>query len=257
MKKYALITGASSGIWREFAHIFAQNNTNLVLIARSTDTLESIKNELQAKYNIDIHIIGLDLSKIESTQLILDYTEKQQLEIEYLINNAWFGDYWNFIETKLDRNIDMIQLNITTLTSLCRLYGEKMVKKWSGKILNVASTAAFQPGPNMAVYFATKSYVLNFSLALSEELLWSRVTVTTLCPWPTKSNFQNEANAKWIHIFKWNIPTSHDVALYGYKQMLKGNTLAVHGFMNTIKAFSVKFLPCKIQLIMLKKMNGR
>lgn len=88
MKKYALITGASSGIGREFAHIFAQDNTNLVLIARSTDTLESIKNELQAKYNIDIHIIGLDLSKIESTQLILDYTEKQQLEIEYLINNA-------------------------------------------------------------------------------------------------------------------------------------------------------------------------
>lgn len=257
MKKYALITGASSGIGLEFAEIFAENQINLVLVARSTEALESIKNNLENKYNIDIHIMNLDLSKVESIDAIVKYTQDKKLEVEYLINNAWFGDYGNFIDTDDARNTNMINLNITALTNLSRIYGAKMVKNWSGKILNVASTAAFQPGPNMAVYFATKSYVLSFSLALSKELEWSGVTVTTLCPGPTESNFQNQANAKWIQIFKWKIPTSHDVALYGYRKMHKGNKIAIHGFMNTVKAFSVKFLPYSIQLALLKKMNSK
>ena len=257
MNKYALITGASSGIGLGFARIFAQDSINLILVARSIETLESIKNELQKQHNIDIHVIGLDLSKIESIKTLTNYTEKNNITVEYLVNNAWFGDYGNFIETNLDRNTDMMELNIIALTSLSRIYGEKMVRNGSGRIINVASTAAFQPGPNMAVYFATKSYVLSLSLAISEELKWTGVTVTTLCPGPTESNFQNQANANWINIFKWKIPTSHEVALYGYKKMLKGNKIAIHGIMNNIKAYSVKFLPYSMQLFMLKKMNSK
>lgn len=257
MNTYALITGASSGIGLEFARIFAKNHINLVLVARSLDTLEAIKHELEKEHSIDIHVIGLDLSKRDSINTLIEFTQEKNLEIEYLINNAWFGDFGSFIETDMHRNTDMIELNITSLTNLTRIYAEKMVRKWSGKILNVASTAAFQPGPNMAVYFATKSYVLSFSLALSEELKWTGVTVTTLCPGPTESNFQNQANAKWINIFKWKIPTSHEVAFYWYRQMLKWNKIAIHGIMNSIKAFSVKFLPYSLQLIMLKKMNSK
>ena len=257
MNTYALITGASSGIGLEFAHIFAQDHINLILVARSIEKLESIKKELRKQHNIDIHVIGLDLSKPESIQTLAQYTQDKKLEVKYLINNAWFGDYGSFIETDLDRNTDMIELNITALTSLSRIYAEKMVKNGNGKILNVASTAAFQPGPNMAVYFATKSFVLSFSLALSEELKWTGVTVTTLCPGPTESNFQNQANANWIQIFKWKIPTSYEVAIYGYQKMLNGNKIAIHWIMNNIKAFSVKFLPYSIQLIMLKKMNSK
>ncbi|MBX9809294.1 SDR family oxidoreductase [Candidatus Gracilibacteria bacterium] len=257
MNTYALITGASSGIGLEFARIFAQDGIHLILVARSIEKLESIKSELQKHHKIDIHVIGLDLSKTESIHTLAQYTQDKKLEVEYLINNAGFGDYGEFIKTDLERNTDMIELNITALTSLSRIYAEKMVKNGSGKILNVASTAAFQPGPNMAVYFATKSFVLNFSLALSEELKGSGVTITTLCPGPTESNFQNQANAKGINIFKGKIPTSHEVATYGYKQMLKGNKIAIHGIMNSIKAFSVKFLPYSIQLALLKKMNSK
>jgi short-subunit dehydrogenase len=257
MNKYALITGASSGIGLEFARIFAQDDINLILVARSIERLESIKSELQKQHKIDIHVIGLDLSKTESIHTLAQYTQDKKLEVEYLINNAWFGDYGEFIKTDLERNTDMIELNITALASLSRIYAEKMVKNGSGNILNVASTAAFQPGPNMAVYFATKSFVLSFSLALSEELKWSGVTITTLCPGPTESNFQNQANAKWINIFKWKIPTSYEVAAYGYKQMLKWNKIAIHGIMNNIKAFSVKFLPYSLQLALLKKMNSK
>lgn len=257
MKKYALITGASSGIGLAFTEIFAKDNINLILVARSMDTLESIQSHLQDTYHIDVRILEKDLSKPESAEEVFEYTSSNDLEVSYLVNNAWFGDHGEFIESNLERNSQMISLNILSMTSLCRLYGESMRKNKFWRILNVASTAAFQPGPYMAVYFATKSYVLSFSLALATELKEYGITVTTLCPGPTESNFQSNAHATWIAIFKWKLPTSQEVAEFGYRNMNQWRLVAIHGFMNRIKAYSVKFLPMRMQLFMLKTMNSK
>ncbi|MBX9808793.1 SDR family oxidoreductase [Candidatus Gracilibacteria bacterium] len=257
MKKYALITGASSGIGLAFTEIFAKDHINLVLVARSIDALKSIQSHLQNTYNIDVHVIEKDLSKIESVEEVFEYTESQNLQIDYLVNNAGFGDYGNFVESDISRNTQMISLNTIALTNMCRLYSETMKKHKFGRILNIASTAAFQPGPYMAVYFATKSYVLSFSLALSTELKEFGVTVSTLCPGPTESKFELTANATGVSLFSGKLPTSHEVALFGYKKMLKGKKVAIHGIINNIKAQSVKFLPMNIRLFMMKLIMKR
>ncbi len=252
MKKYALITGASSGIGLAFTELFAKDTINLILVARSIDTLRSIQSKLQDTYDVDVQILEKDLSKPESAQEVFEYTSSNNLEVEYLVNNAWFGDYGNFIESNLERNSQMISLNILSLTSLSRLYSESMKKNKSWRILNIASTAAFQPGPYMAVYFATKSYVLNFSLALATEFKEYGITVTTLCPGPTESNFGSTAHVTWVSIFSWKLPTSEVVAQYGYKKMNQWKKVAIHGLFNAIRAMSVKFVPIGLQLIMMK-----
>ncbi len=252
MKNYALITGASSGIGLAFTEVFAKDGINLMLVARSIDTLKSIQSHLQEKYHIDVHILEKDLSKLSSALEVFDYTSSNHIEVEYLINNAWFGDYGDFVESNLEKNSQMISLNILTLTSLCRLYSETMRKNKFGRILNIASTAAFQPGPFMAVYFATKSYVLNFSLALASELKEYGITVTTLCPGPTESNFESTAHATWVSLFSWKLPTSESVAQYGYKKMNQWKKIAIHGFINTIRSLSVRFIPISVLLNMMK-----
>jgi short-subunit dehydrogenase len=252
MNQFALITGASSGIGLALTEIFARDHINLVLVARSGDTLRNIAIELKQKYNIEVHIIEKDLSKETAAQEVFEYTQSYNIHIEYLVNNAGFGDYGDFIESDIEKNSRMISLNIGTLTRLSRLYSEQMKNNKSGKILNVASTAAFQPGPYMAVYFATKSYVLSFSLALSAELKEHGITITTLCPGATASNFQSNADAGWVSIFAGKLPTSEIVALFGYKKMNQWKKVAIHGIMNTIKAVSVKFLPIEIQLLMMQ-----
>ncbi len=257
MKKYALITGASSGIGFAFTELFAKDGINLILVARSGDILKSIQSHLQETYQIDVHILEKDLSNPESAEEVFEYTSSNKLEVNYLVNNAWFGEHGDFIESNLERNSQMISLNTLSLTSLCRLYSETMRKNKFWRILNVASTAAFQPGPYMAVYFATKSYVLSFSLALATELKEYGITVTTLCPGPTESNFQSSAHATWIAIFKWKLPTSEEVAGFGYRNMNQWRLVAIHGFMNRIKTFSVKFLPMNLQLHVIKMMNSK
>ena len=252
MKKYALITGASSGIGLAFAEIFAKDNTNLILVARSIDTLKSIQTHLEETYKIEVHIIEKDLSNLKSAEEVFEYTTSNKLEISYLINNAWFGDFGNFLESDLNRNSQMISLNTISLTNFCRLYGERMKNNKFWRILNVASTAAFQPGPYMAVYFATKSYVLNFSLALGSELKENGITVTALCPGPTATKYESTANADGVAFFQGKLPTSDEVAAFGYRKMNQGKKVAIHGFMNTIKAVSVKFLPIDIQLLMMQ-----
>jgi short-subunit dehydrogenase len=168
-----------------------------------------------------------------------------------LINNAGFGEYWAFAESDPQRNTDMINVNIVALTNLTRYYVEDMKKHNFWKILNVWSTAWFQPGPYMAVYFATKAYVQNFSLALVNELEKTNVTVTTLCPWPTESQFVQKSHAWWAQLFAGKLPSSHDVAIFWYKSMMKWKKLVVHGFMNALKAYSIKYLPISIVLKMM------
>ncbi len=244
MAQTALITGASSGIGLELARIFARNKINLVLVARSENKLKELAHELQTQYGVSVACISKDLSDYNTAKEVFDDCQNQNLAIDFLINNAGFGDFGMFVESNWEKQLQMINLNITTLTYLTRLFLPNMVKNKFGKIMNVASTAAFQPGPTMAVYYATKAYVLHFSEAIGNELQKTGVTVTALCPGATESGFQSAADMHESKLVKGKkLPTSLEVAEYGYKAMMRGKTVAIHGLMNSIMANSVRFTP--------------
>ena len=255
--KTALITGASSGIGLEFAKIFAAAKNNLVLVARSEDKLLALAGELQNKYSIDVKVIAADLSKMDEVQNVFDTCKAGNIQIEYLINNAGFGDFCLFAEGDWEKTEQMIDLNIKSLTKMCRLFIPGMVERKSGKVLNVASTAAFQPGPTMAVYFATKSYVLFFSEAIYKELKGTGVNVTCLCPGATESGFMNAAALQESNLFKnKKTATATEVAAFGYKAMMKNKMTVIHGLLNYIMANSVRFAPRKVVLAISKKVMG-
>jgi short-subunit dehydrogenase len=244
MNETALITGATSGIGYELAYIHAKHGGNLVLVARNKTKLEQIKKDLENNYNINAHIIEKDLSLKDSGKDVYDEIKNNNITVDYLINNAGFGDYGFFNDSDWGKLERMINLNITALTQLTKLFISDMIKQGSGKIMNVASTAAFQPGPTMAVYYATKAYVLSFSEAINNEVSGSGVTVTTLCPGPTKSGFQEAASLHESRLVKGRIlATSKEVAEYGYNAMLKGKSVAIPGFVNYLIANSVRFFP--------------
>lgn len=254
--KTALITGASSGIGLEFARIFAKHKSDLVLVARSEEKLNELAEELSKNYGVKVKVIAKDLAEKNAPTDINTELEKEKIEIEYLINNAGFGGYGLYHETDWMKENDMIQVNITALAELSKIFVKGMVKRNSGRILNVASTAAFQPGPLMSVYYATKAFVLSLSEAMAYELRETNVTVTCLCPGPTKSNFQNAANINESGLVKGRkIPSSYDVALYGYNAMMKGEYVAIEGFMNTVMAFGVRFMPRKMVLATVYKIQ--
>lgn len=238
--KTALITGASSGIGLEFAHIFAKNGHDLVLIARSEDKLTELAKKIESSYSVKVKVLPKDLSDKNAPQEIFDELQRENIEVEYLVNNAGFGGYGRFYETDWKKEEAMIQVNITALAELSKLFVKQMVKRNSGRILNVASTAAFQPGPLMSVYYASKAFVLSLSEAMAYELKDTKVTVTCLCPGPTKSNFHIAANIKASKLAKGINASAYDVALYGYNAMMKGKFIAIEGFMNKILAFLAK-----------------
>jgi hypothetical protein len=240
-----LITGASSGIGLEFAKIFAKNGHNLVLVARSEDTLNSLKDSLEKEYDIVVKIIIKDLTHYDAPTQIYDETKRSRINVNILVNNAGFGTYGQFTDTDMESELEMIQVNITALTHLTKLFLKDMTDNNSGKILNVASTAAFQPGPLMAVYYATKAYVLSFSEALAEELRDTKIKVTTLCPGPTSTNFSKASGTDNIKFFKKNVASGYDVAEYGYNSLVNGKRVAIYGFKNKLMAQSSKFVPRK------------
>jgi short-subunit dehydrogenase len=254
----ALITGASSGIGLELAKVHASKGDNLVLVARNKAKLDELKRELEAQFKVKVHTIGKDLSQVDAAADVYQETIQNNIQIDYLINNAGFGDFGMFAETSWEKEAQMIQLNITTLTQFTKLYLQDMLKRKSGKIMNVASTAAFQSGPTMAVYYATKAYVLHFSEAVDNEVRDKGVTVTTLCPGPTESGFQEAAALEDSALFKGKkLPGSKAVAEYAYKAMMKGKTIAIHGFMNRVLANSVRFMPRKLVVKITRKMQDK
>ena len=245
-KSYTLITGASKGIGLELTYLFAKNNNNLILVARSKDLLEKIKEEIINKYNVEVEVFACDLTKDTATNDIYNFTKSNNLEVDVLVNNAGFGDYGYFVETSMDKNKDMIQLNITTLTSLCHIYLKDMISNKKGKIMNVASIASFLPGPLMTTYYATKSYVLSFTEALSKELKGTGVSVTALCPGTTRTNFFDVANAneKNSNLLKNMKPADpKKVALYGYKKLMKNKVIALYGASNKLLVFLIRLVP--------------
>jgi short-subunit dehydrogenase len=254
----ALITGASNGIGLELAKVHASKGGDLVLVARNKTKLDELKSQLESQYKVSVYTIGKDLSSNNSAQEVYDETTKQNIQIDYLINNAGFGDFGMFVETKWNKELQMINLNITTLTQFTKLYLQDMVKRGSGKIMNVASTAAFQSGPTMAVYYATKAYVLSFSEAVDNEVSDKGVTVTTLCPGATESGFQAAAAMEESNLVKGKkLPTSKEVAEYGYASMMKGKTIAIHGLMNYLMANSVRFTPRALVVKLTRKIQDK
>src|SRR5260370_2124075 len=219
--KTALITGASFGIGLELARIFAREGYNLVLVDRSADKLRQLASELEKAYGTRSLILAVDLTEPGASAYVLDQTTRAEIDVDVLVNNAGFGQYGLFAENDLEDCLRQIQLNVTTLTHLTRLYLPEMIKRESGGILNVASTAAFQPGPLMAVYFATKAYVLHFSEALANELNRSGVTVTALCPGPTAPQFHKRANATRMNLLKLGAMDARTVAEDGYRALVE------------------------------------
>ncbi len=256
MNNVALITGASSGIGKELAAIHAEKWGDLILIARSKDKLEKIKTELENKHSAKVMVIVKDLSQPGAPGEIYEEVKKAGIEIDILINNAGFGALGKFQELDWNRQLNMINLNITALTALTHLFLPDFVKRNKGKILNVSSTASFMPGPLQAVYYATKAYVTFFSNALAEELHDTNITVTTLMPGATDTGFGAISGMDKTDMFK-NTASARSVAEAGYNAMLKGKINVVAGVPASQRMMlaMVPFVPKKVLLKTVRKMQ--
>jgi short-subunit dehydrogenase len=233
----ALITGASDGIGLELARIMAANGYDLVLVARNQKRLEEIARELKPAR---VRVLAKDLSVGGAAEEI----HREVPQVDVLVNNAGFGVFGKFAETPLDAELGMMQVNMTALVALTKLYLVGMVAAGRGRIMNVASTAAFQPGPLMAIYYATKAFVLSFSEAIANELAGTGVTVTALCPGPTATGFQERGQMQDSGLVKGKkIMDARTVAEAGYRAMLAGKTLVVPGVKNKLLAQSVRLSP--------------
>jgi short-subunit dehydrogenase len=247
MKRTALVTGASSGIGEELARCLAADGWDLVLVARSGAKLESLAGELATKHGAASIVLAEDLNDRAAPARIAATLTARGAAIDALINNAGFGTVGPFAEGELDNQLEMVEVNIAALTRLTRLFLPAMVERRRGQVLNVASTAAFQPGPMMAVYYASKAYVLSFSEALADELRFTGVTVTALCPGPTASGFAAVAGSEKSRLFRARPPmSSAAVAAYGYRAMLRGRRVAVPGLINKLLAQAVRISPRRL-----------
>ncbi|HKK41991.1 MAG TPA: SDR family oxidoreductase [Bacteroidales bacterium] len=258
MGKTALVTGASNGIGYELSRIHAEKGGDLILVARSKDKMVELKTELEETHGVKVFIIGKDLSVPGSAREVYEAVKDMGLTVDFLVNNAGFGDYGMFVDSDWEKQERMINLNITTLAHLTWLYLPEMINRRSGKILNLASTASFQPGPTMSVYFASKAFVLNFSEAINNEVNEFGVTVTALCPGATQSGFQSAAAMSESKLFDGNnFPTSREVAEYGYRAMEKGKAVAIHGFKNALMANAVRFAPRSVVVKAARKVQAK
>jgi short-subunit dehydrogenase len=243
----ALITGASGGIGYELAKFFARDHYDLVLVARSGVKLAQIADELRAQHGINVTTIPADLTLPNAPQALYEDVRRAGIHVDALVNNAGYGLMGNFADLPLMDDIGMIQLNVTALTVLTKLFLPSMLERRSGRILNIASTAGFQAGPLMAVYYATKSYVILFSEGIASEVAGSGVTVTCLCPGATETGFASRAGNDKTVLFKKAKPMdAATVAQDGYRAMMAGKTLVISGFRNWLVAESVRFAPRKM-----------
>ncbi|HSX41066.1 MAG TPA: SDR family oxidoreductase [Candidatus Saccharimonadales bacterium] len=254
--KTALITGASGGIGLELATICAEHGHDLVLVARSHERLGAIAADLRHVYNINVLSIEQDLAKKGAAAKIMQELEDNKIELEILINNAGFGHREAIADADIKRGLDMIQVNAAVLTELTALVVSGMVKRGNGRVLNVASTAAFAPGPFMAVYHATKAYVLSFSQAIHQELKGSGVIVTALCPGPTVTHWAASAG---VNVAKFNARamSAHEVAKEGYGAMMAGRRVVIAGGKNKWRIGLLRFVPTGVALKNFSWRRGR
>jgi uncharacterized protein len=232
MKDWVLITGASQGIGYEFTKLFATDGYPLVLVARDEARLKQIADDLSARHGIKVKVLPRDLSLPAAADEIFAELQREQIHVGILVNNAGFGFQGAFVDLDLQKQSDLVQVNITALAQLTHLFVKPMLARREGCILNVASTAAFMPGPFMAMYYASKAFVCSFSLALAEELAGSGVTVTTVCPGLTRSQFQARAGLKRTEGFP--MMEADQVARIGYHGLMRGKRLVVTGWVNRL-----------------------
>jgi len=241
----ALITGASGGIGYELAKIFARDHHNLILVARSADKLAQVARELQA-HGVTVKIVALDLAAPIAPKFLFDQLQSEKISVDILVNNAGFGVHGQFAEMPEAEILGQIDLNIRALTELTRLFLPPMIARRSGRVMNVASTAGFQPGPLIAVYYATKAYVISFSEAIANELHGTGVTVTCFCPGATHTGFADRAGIEKSRLFQLGAMSAQKVARDGYRAMMRGRTLAISGAHNWLVAQSTRFAPRKM-----------
>jgi hypothetical protein len=245
----ALITGASAGIGLELARIFAREGYGLILVARNQKRLEEIAREL---HPAEARVVAIDLSLPDAPEQV----HRQAPNVDVLVNNAGFGVFGKFADKGLADELNMMQVNMTALVSLTRLYLPSMIAKRSGKIMNVASTAAFQPGPLMAIYYASKAFVLSFSEAIGNELEGTGVTITTLCPGPTATEFFERANLQNSGLVKGRKSMdARTVAEAGYRGLMAGKTVVIPGIVNKLMAQSIRFSPRSLVTKVVRRMQ--
>ena len=251
-----LITGASGGIGEELARIFAKHSHDLILVARSEGKLNALSEALRRECNVQVRVLPADLTDPAEPKRLFDILTQQSVTIDGLVNNAGFGMRGAFAEIDPVVEADMIQLNVAVPTQLSRLFLPGMLQRRQGKILNVASTAAFVPGPLMAVYYASKAYVLSFSEALAEEVAGTGVSVTTLCPGPTQTNFAARAGNQDSSLFRsGKVMDARTVANIGYEGLMAGKRLVIAGWSNRLTVLSTRLAPREMLAKITKRLN--
>lgn len=244
MNKRVLITGASSGIGRELAGLFARDGFGLVLVARDKERLEKLADKFREQYGTATKVIAKDLSRPDVPGEIYAELKQDDIPVDILVNNAGFNVYGSFFEADLAKTVEMIQVNLASLTLLTGLFLPDMVKRGDGKVLNIGSTGSFAPGPFNAVYCATKAYVLSFTEAIAQELQGTGVTAMALCPGATKTEFAQRAGMEDTRIFLAGVMDVNEVAECGYRSLEEGrSTVTVPGIMNKLTVASLRFSP--------------
>jgi len=252
-----LITGASSGIGLELAHLFAHDGYRLVLVARNRGALRELGDELQSRYSVEVRISPKDLAHPAAPVELYQELQEAGVVLDVLVNNAGFGGSGPFLQTEWDNEAEMMQVNIVALTHLTKLFLPQ-IRAREGKLLNVASVAAFLPGPYMAIYYASKAFVLHFTEALAEELSGSGATVTCLCPGPVETNFQKRAHIGESKLLKSPLLVDvREVARAGYEGMKQGKRLAIPGWKNRVMMEMLRVSPRNVVTKMVSRLHGK
>lgn len=239
----ALVTGASFGLGADFARALAAAGAHLILTARSMDRLQALRQEIEQRHRVRVTVIAEDLSDPQGPERLARAIQAMGTPVDVLINNAGFGQHGPFVGEDAQSQVDMVNLNVMALMKLARIYLPDMMKRGRGWILNVASTAAFQPGPNMAVYFATKAFVLSLSEALWLEARGRGVQVTALCPGATDTRFADRADMNDSLLFRYGVAKPKDVVAAGLAALAQGKRVVIPGIKNKVGVWSAKFLP--------------
>lgn len=245
-ESYALITGASSGMGYDYARLFARDGKNIVILARSQDKLEELKTDLEKQHGNKVIVMVKDLSDPKTPQEVFSELERAGINIDVLVNNAGFSVYGNFSESDWQKENEMLQVNIVALTHLTKLFLPKMLKRNSGRILNVSSIAGWGPMPRWSVYAATKAYVLSFSEAIAREVKGTGVKVTCFCPTVTQTLFFKRSNSENCLAYKRRmlLMDSETAAKQGYRALAKGKTCVIAGLASSLMIFFMgRFVP--------------
>jgi len=255
-KETVLITGASSGLGMELAKLFAADGSDLVLVARREERLIELADELKSEHGIEVHVLPKDLSKKTAPKEIFNHLNKEKIEIDVVVNNAGFGNKGHIADLDTDLQLDMIQVNLVALTHLTRLFITGIIERGYGGILNVGSLAGFQPGPNLAVYYATKAYVLSFTEALAEEISNPNIKISCLAPGPVKTEFGEKSDLEDSLLFKVSLMEMAPVVKAGYEGFRKGQTIIIPGLKQQIVPFLNRFTPRLLVRKIAKKLNS-